>query len=246
MKPLHRLFYIGLLIMFGFNHAFAEPTGWLQQATDNPLRTDKEKARDVNRQPIATLAFFGLQPDMRVVELMPGGGWYSKILGAALAKDGEFYAAFGTDRIHEEVKFISTGTMSNRSKQDSAGFIFDIDSADLGVNNVDMVLTFRNMHNFSPIARGKINKAVFDALKPGGVYAVIDHSKRHMEAFGDWTWRRIDPVLVIKEVQQVGFEFEDFSSLHARPEDELKYDTRHDSLINESDRFTLRFRKPVK
>lgn len=246
MKILTSLLLTAFLTGLNLTTASAELEGWLQQAVNNPLRSDEEKTRDVNRQPIATLTFFGLQPDMRVVELMPGGGWYSKILGAALAKEGEFYAAFGTDRIHEKVKFISTGTMSNRSKQDSAGFIFDIDSADLGVDNVDMVLTFRNMHNFSPAARSKINKAVFDALKPGGVYAVIDHSKRHMEAFGDWTWRRIDPVLVIKEVQQAGFVLEDFSSLHARAEDELKYDTRHDSLVNESDRFTLRFRKPVK
>ena len=107
-----------------------------------------------------------------------------------------------------------------------------------------MILTFRNAHNFTAETRARLNKAAFAALKPGGVYGIVDHTKRHMEPLGDWTWRRLDPVMVILEAVQAGFIFEAYSDLHARQEDELKYDTRHDSLVNESDRFTLKFRKP--
>ena len=73
---------------------------------------------------------------------------------------------------------------------------------------------------------------------------MIDHTKRHMEAFSKPTWRRTDPVQIINEVLAAGFEFVDYSALHARPEDGLVFDTRHDSLPNETDRYTLKFRKP--
>jgi len=217
---------------------------WLQQAINTSSRTDIEKSRDINRKPIETLRFFGLQANMKVIELMPGKGWYSKILSAALAEKGQFYAAFNTKRIPESVKYTATGALSDFKKQAGPGYIFDITKATMGVTNVDMVLTFRNIHNFTAPARMKLNKAVFDALKPGGVYGIVDHSKRHMEGFTAATWRRIDPVLIIKEAVQAGFIFEDFSPLHARAEDNLQFDTKHESLVNESDRFTLKFRKP--
>ncbi len=244
MKHLLAATFLCLLYGVSLANAATSSNDWLTQAVNSPLRTAEEKARDINRRPVETLQFFGLQPNMRVVELMPGGGWYSKILSAALADSGELYISFGTDRVPEELSFSATGTMAGRTKLPGAGYIYDIEEVDIGVKDADLVLTFRNMHNFSASGRAKLNQAAFEALKPGGIYGVIDHSKRHMEAFGDWTWRRLDPVLVIKEAQQAGFVFEDFADLHARPEDELKYDTRHDSLVNESDRFTLKFRKP--
>lgn len=227
-----------------FNAFAAESNLWLQQASNNNLRTDLERARDINRKPVETLEFFGLQANMRVVELMPGKGWYSKILSAALAEKGQFYAAFNTSRIPKAVKFTAVGAMTEFQKQPGAGYIFNIASADIAVKNLNMVLTFRNIHNFTAAARAKLHKAAFNALKSGGVYGVVDHSKRHMEDFTKATWRRIDPVLVIKEALQAGFIFEDFATLHARAEDSLTFDTKHKSLPNESDRFTLKFRKP--
>ena len=217
---------------------------FLLKAINIEGRSTEEVARDINRKPVETLAFFGLKPDMTVVELLPGGGWYSKILTAALADKGQYYAALGTDKLIKILDVKTTGKSSELKKQDGAGYIYQVDEVDLGVKDVDMVLTFRNAHNFNSATRIRINKAAFAALKSGGVYGVIDHTKRHMEAASDWTWRRLDPVMVIQEAVQAGFVFEAFSDLHARPEDELKYDTRHDSLVNESDRFTLKFRKP--
>ena len=108
-----------------------------------------------------------------------------------------------------------------------------------------MVLTLRNYHNMTPATRAVLNTAVFDALKPGGVYGIKDHTRRHMDPGSEETWRRVDPVLVIKEVQAAGFVFEDFSTLHYRPDDELRYDSQRPSLAGYSDRFTLRFRKPA-
>ncbi|CAH0990228.1 hypothetical protein SIN8267_00320 [Sinobacterium norvegicum] len=217
---------------------------FLQQAIQNPARTEAEMVRDKNRQPIKTLVFFGLQPTMTVVEIMPGGGWYSKILNAAVVKQGHYYAAVSTERLPDYLSSKAIGKHGEFVRQDQAGYVFEVDQFDLGVSNVDMVLTFRNAHNLTPATRQRLNEAIFEALKPGGVYGVVDHSKRHMEAPTDWTWRRLDPVMVIQEVVQAGFIFEGFSDIHARAEDELKYDTKHDSLVRETDRFTLKFRKP--
>jgi predicted methyltransferase len=217
---------------------------FLRDAVNDTARSKEDIARDINRKPIQTLEFFGLKPDMTVVELLPGGGWYSKILVAALADEGQYYAALGTDTLLKVLDVKTTGKTSELKKQDGAGSIYQVDEVDLGITDVDMILTFRNAHNFTAETRGSINRAAFAALKSGGVYGIVDHTKRHMEPASDWTWRRLDPVLVIHEAVQAGFVFETFSNVHARAEDELKYDTRHDSLVNESDRFTLKFRKP--
>ena len=213
-------------------------------------RTDAEKARDMNRLPTQTLAFFGLSKNMRVIELFPGGGWYTKILAPYLAGDGKLYIAMGTKQIAGKLDGLGfnavevTGTIQGFEKTDQPGYIYSVHSIDLQQKDVDMVLTFRNAHNLNEAARIKLNKAVYDALKPGGVYGVIDHSKRHMQAFSKQTWRRTDPVQIIKEAVSAGFEFVDYSKIHRRPEDALKFDTRHESLVNETDRYTLKFMKP--
>lgn len=216
----------------------------LQNAIDNQQRSKEDKARDINRKPFETLNFFGLKDNMTVIELLPGGGWYSKILSQTLKANGHYYAAIGTDRLTKSLPVKTTGTNSEFIKQEGAGYIYQVNNIDLQMRDVDMVLTFRNAHNFNSATRVTLNKSVFNALKSGGIYGIVDHTKRHMEGASDATWRRLDPVLVIQEALQVGFIFEGFSDIHARPEDELKYDTRHDSLVNETDRFTLKFRKP--
>jgi predicted methyltransferase len=217
---------------------------------DHPSRSAKEKARDRNRLPLETLAFFGLQDDMRVMELFPGGGWYTKLLGPFLADKGALYIALDSGGLKKKLaefglgKVVATGAIENFKKTDAPGYIFSVDSIDLNETDLDMVLTFRNAHNLNSAARTSLNRAVFAALKPGGIYGVVDHTKRHMQGIKKWTWRRSDPVQIIHEAILAGFEFVDYSDIHARPEDELLYDTRHDSLINETDRFTLKFRKP--
>ena len=96
-------------------------------------------------------------------------------------------------------------------------------AVDFGVKNLDLVLTFRNLHNFTAAGRGVLNEAAFKALKRGGLYGVVDHTRRHMQADDGENWRRMDPVLMIKEVQAAGFELVDFSDLHYRYDDALMY-----------------------
>ncbi|MCS6948279.1 MAG: hypothetical protein NZM12_11740 [Steroidobacteraceae bacterium] len=224
----------------------------VEKALASPIRTDAERARDnPERKPLQTLEFFGLQPNMTVIELMPGAGWYTKILGQVLAEKGKLYVTIGEARIAPRLaewkldKVVPIASKVDLKPSGQFG-VFQSDVIEIPVTGADMVLTFRNYHNMTPETRAKLNKAVFNALKPGGVYGIKDHTKRHMEGPSAETWRRIDPVLVIKEVQAAGFVFEDFSTLHHRPDDTLQYDTQRESLKGYSDRFTLRFRKPLK
>ena len=119
--------------------------------------------------------------------------------------------------------------------------ILEVDG--LGVSDADIVFTFRNYHNFDAAGRAAMNKAAYDALKIGGTYAVVDHTRRHMEADNPENRRRLDPVLAIKEIQQAGFELVDFSDLHFRPDDELRYEVGRKTVTGNTDRWTLKFVK---
>ncbi len=227
-----------------------EFTDNIKLAMASDIRTDKEKLRDDNRRPVETLKFFGIKEDMKVLELIPGGGWYSKLLAPALRENGEFYVALGTSRVEkslldkpnfDKIKVVSKDTKMSYNKDKEA---YDISPIDFKLNNIDAVLTFRNYHNFSLEGRTEMNKAAFAALKPGGVYGVVDHTRRHMQRNDNENGRRFDPVLAIKEIQAAGFEFVDYSKLHARSDDELRYEVGRKSVTGNTDRFTFLFKKP--
>ncbi|MCJ7815823.1 MAG: hypothetical protein MUP31_07200 [Xanthomonadales bacterium] len=223
----------------------------LKAAMAADIRTEAEVERDANRKPVETLEFFGLRDDMKVVELLPGGGWYTKLLAPVLAENGEFYVALGTGRVQEsvlnlpgfeQVKVVAADAKIFRP-EGSRTYVLEIDG--LGVDDADIVFTFRNYHNFGPEGRAAMNAAVFDALKPGGIYAVVDHTRRHMEADNNENGRRVDPVLAILEIEKAGFEFVGYSDLHFRPDDTLVFEVGRKTVTGNTDRWTLKFMKPL-
>jgi len=223
----------------------------VETALASDIRTPEERARDAReRKPAQTLEFFGLTPDMHVVELLPAGGWYTKILGQVLADSGKLSLAIGASRLEPRLKEWKLDKVqiidakADLKPSDQFG-VFMADSIDIPAKDVDMVLTFRNYHNMTPATRALLNQQAFKMLRKGGIYGIVDHTRRHNEPGTVENWRRIDPVLVIKEVQAAGFELVDFSDLHYRVDDDLKYDTGRDSIKGYSDRLTLKFRKPA-
>ena len=247
-------YFLSVLLMLSSGMAFADDfdavEAKLKTAMGADIRTDAEKDRDRNRRPIATLKFFGLRDDMKIVELVPGGGWYTKLLAPVVQDNGEFYAALGTSRISEslltkegfaDVQIIATDAKLYRKE---GARLYTLETTGLGVTGMDMVLTFRNYHNFEDEGRAAMNKAAYDALKSGGVYAVVDHTRRHMEDDNSANRRRIDPVSAIHEIQAAGFEFVDFSDLHFKPDDELRYEVGRKTVTGNTDRWTLKFVKP--
>jgi predicted methyltransferase len=213
-------------------------------------RPEADVARDRNRMPLQTLNFFGLEDDMRVLELIPGGGWYTRILAPVLAENGQLYVALGTGRVRdniaplpgfEDIEILDT---TDNMRRPPGARLYTMDDFEFGVDDVDMVLTFRNVHNFDEAGRMLMHRQSFEALKSGGIYGIVDHTRRHMEPDNSENRRRIDPVLVIKEAQAAGFEFVDYSTLHYRADDELEYEVGRRSVTGNTDRFTFKFRKP--
>lgn len=246
-------FVAGTLFLLTSCCAFAQDSDIAEKinaAMAADVRTEAEVARDRNRKPVETLQFFQLRDDMRVLELLPGGGWYTKILAPIVRDAGEMYVAIGTNNVRDNlvnqpgfdhVNVIDIGVELVRDgpfgTNNIAPFSFD-------VSGLDLVVTFRNMHNFTEEGRGNINAAVFESLASGGLYGVIDHTRRHMQEMNSENRRRADVVQIIKEVEASGFDFVDYSDLHYRPDDELRYEVGRATVTGNTDRFTLLFRKP--
>ncbi len=222
----------------------------IMAAMASDIRIAAEVERDRNRKPVETLEFLGLKDDLRVLELLPGGGWYTKILAPTLRENGELYVAIGTSRVQREllsadgfdrVKVLDIGVSMERNGPFRTN---NIGVFDFGVSDIDLALTFRNMHNFTPAGRRNINAAVFDSLKSGGLFGVVDHTKRHMEPMTGENRRRADPVQIIHEALAAGFEFVDFADFHYKADDELRFEVGRKTVTGNTDRFTLLFRKP--
>jgi predicted methyltransferase len=229
----------------------ANPTPFQQKviaAMQGSIRTDADRERDANRMPAEVLEFFRIRDDMRVIEVLPAGGWYTKILGPVLRENGKLYVAhppgFYADAFDavaelpglEAVEEIDGGATGGGGAFGASG--------EWDVEPVDLVLTFRNYHNFSPEDRATVNQSTFDALKPGGYYGIVDHTRRHLQPGTREHGRRVDPVLTIKEVEDPGFDFVDFSDLLYRPTDELVLEVGNPAVSGETDRYTLLFQKP--
>jgi predicted methyltransferase len=217
-------------------------------ASDN--RSNADTARDRNRKPVETLNFFRLEDDMRVLELLPGGGWYTKLLAPTLRDNGEMYVAIGVNNVknnlvpEEGFDHINVIDVDAPIERTGPNRTSNIAPFDFGVDNIDLVVTFRNMHNFAAEGRANINAAVYKALKSGGLYGVIDHTLRHMEPMTMENRRRTDPVEIVKELLDAGFEMVDYSDLHYRPDDELRYEVGRATVTGNTDRYTFLFRKP--
>ena len=227
-------------------HAHADLSDAVAEALAADIRGAEERARDANRKPAETLTFFRMRPDMRVLELMPGGGWYTKILAPVLYEEGELFVSIGTDRLRDkllgEPGFDRVTVIAADGEFRRVGRLFE--GLSFKAEEMDLVLTFRNLHNFTADGRAALNASAFAALKSGGYYGVVDHTRRHMQEEDNENWRRMDPVLAIKEIEAAGFNFVDYAKLHYRLDDELRYEVGRRSVSGNTDRFTLLFEKP--
>jgi predicted methyltransferase len=236
-------------------------TAALQQAVNGHWRSAANQARDRYRHPIETLQFFGIQPDMTVIEVAPGGGWYTEILAPFLYAHGHLIEAAPSS-----VKF----TAKLKAEPTVYGHIEKIVpfappmQVNLGPDNsADMVLTFRNTHdwlNHSPDTLDAVFKAAFNVLKPGGVLGLTEHRAKPFADAEDSskTLHRIPEDYLIALALKTGFRVAGVSQINANPDDPEDInvhrlppdlagpDSEHAKMkvIGESDRMTLRFVKP--
>lgn len=223
----------------------------LVAAMADPSRPAADRARDDNRLPLETLEFFRFRDDMKVLELFPGSGWYTRLLAPVLAERGTLYLALGAGRagrLIEETPALQSAEILDVGAEleatDQEG-VYSLGPVSFWQDDLDLVLTFRNLHNLDAVGRGNLNDAVFEALRPGGLYGVVDHTRRHMEPGAAANRRRVDPVAAIGETLRSGFEFIGYSDLHYRPADDLSLEVGDERVSGRTDRFTLLFRKPA-
>lgn len=152
-------------------------------------RTAEDKARDQYRKPKEVLEFLGFKSDMTVVEIWPGGGWYSKILAPALQKDGKYYAAttglnppYGYQRRGLSAMLSTFGETPDLFRDAVITEFLEPYSLDIAPKgSADMILTFRNVHNLFAEGYGDgkyvdlVFQVMYDTLKPGGVLGIVDH-----------------------------------------------------------------------
>jgi len=213
-------------------------------------RTEADTKRDGNRYPAHALEFFGLKQNMKVIEFAPGNGWYSKLLAPVLKEKGELHLAYKSEWLDDMDTLLKNKEMNKAIKLpielewNNEDYRYDLGKLDFGMHDADMVLNIREYHNFNLEDKAKLNNAAFDALKPGGTYVIVDHSRRHMEPETRESARREDPVKVIIEVQAAGFVLEKSSDMFYRPDDELRYEVGRKTVTGNTDRFTLVFKKP--
>ena len=247
----------------------------LEDAIAGEHRSDDNKARDGYRNPKATLEFFEVEPDMTVIEIWPGTGWYSEILAPYLKNEGIFIAAqfgpnppFGYQR-RAYGKYLTKLGETPKLYRDVKVTEFSYPYAlSLGPkNSADRVLTFRNAHNwvselypdghFAPLAF----QASFDVLKPGGILGVVDHRWDDPETEDPLSGNGyMSEARVIDLAEAAGFEFAGRSEINANPKDSKDHERGVWTLppvlamgeadrdtylaIGESDRMTLKFKKP--
>lgn len=254
-------FALAALLLAAAPVAAQTPDARVTAAVNNSARPEAERARDQYRHPAETLAFFGLKPGMTVVEISPGAGWYANILAPAVAGGGQYIAIVPAPPQYQK----ATEALKARMAADPKLFgkprfvEFTPDGKWAEGLNADMLLTFRNVHNWGDDAANMF-KAFYTALKPGGVLGVVDH--RLPESRTAPTGGYLKESDVIALATAAGFKLAGKSEVNANPKDTADYpkgvwtlpptyalgdtDRAKYQAIGESDRMTLRFVKPKK
>ncbi len=215
-------------------------------------RGAKNRARDRNRDPVAALHFCRMNERQKVIDWAPGRGWYTEILGPLLKDHGALYVSTLAASLKRLDPLLKLAPMSKVKKlpvdvsRHPVSHDITVVNLDFAMTDADLVLNFREYHNLDMKTVLQFNRAVLKALKPGGYYCIIDHTRRHMEPDIHENRRRVDPVKVIKQVLDAGFAFIDYSDMFLRPDDELRFEVGRRTVRGNTDRFTLLFQKPAR
>lgn len=232
-------------------------------------RSPANKARDQYRHPKETLEFFGVNPGMNVIEITPGGGWYTEILAPLLKGSGHYHAAIAASASSDYAKRSNDALLAKLTSDPQDYGVVSVDEFDpkapvLGApGSADMVLTFRNVHNWvGSDTAPQMFKAFFDVLKAGGVLGVVDHRAAAGSDIGAIKNSGYLPQeFVTKLAMDAGFTLAAQSEINANPKDTKDYeqgvwtlpptyrlndkDRAKYAAIGESDRMTLKFVKPA-
>jgi predicted methyltransferase len=227
---------------------------FLTAAIADPARPAADTERDVNRKPAETLEFAGIAPGLKVAELLPGGGYFTRIMSKAVGANGRVYALVpapspddppGTPDFAARVKALAADANYSNVSVVSEPF------AQLKTPEpVDLVWTSQNyhdLHNFPGLDLQVFNQMVYEALKPGGIYLILDHATAPGAGASETkTLHRIDPEIVKREVEAAGFVFVGESKILRQASDPHTAKVFDPSIRGHTDQFILKFKKPKK
>ena len=220
-------------------------------AAADPARGPDAATTDARRHGPEILAFAGVKPGDKVIDLIPGGGYWTKLFARTVGANGHVYGIWPTPYANEA----RTNVVDYQKLAGSADFAnvsMAIEPATelKASEKVDLVFTSQNYHDYPDKFMGSVdpavlNKAVFDALKPGGTFLVIDHAAPAGAGMSDTeTLHRIDPATVKQQVTAAGFTFVGSSDLLANPADDHMLKVFDPKVRGHTDQFIYKFRKP--
>lgn len=224
---------------------------YITTALSSDDRSAEEKARDANRQPGKVMSFFGVKPGDKVAELLTFGGYYTGVMAGIVGDEGKVYG-HNNDWV---MKRQDDGVSPIKKRIDEYGLtnvvdlVSEMEDPGLPAGEMDAVFIVLIYHDAMGGFRtdtAAMNKAVYDSLKPGGVYGIIDHhAAPGMGALDLSKNHRVERHLVVQEIMDAGFEFAGETDLLENLEDPLDVSVFSPTLRGKTHRFVLKFRKPA-
>jgi predicted methyltransferase len=221
-------------------------------AVADPARPQADRDRDADRKPAECIAFAGLARGQRIADLLPGGGYFTRIFSGVVGPKGQVFAVATPKRpdAPPDRPEPSAAVRAIAADAHYKNVTVSVEKvAELKLpEKLDMVWTSQNyhdVHNVPNIDVAAFNRTVFESLKPGGIYIVVDHAAEKGAGFTvTSTLHRSDPDAVKREVMAAGFEFEGSSDVIASSADDHKTAVFEQGLHDKTDRYVLKFRKP--
>ena len=233
-------------------HAHAKVPAYVLKAMRDPARK-ADSVDDARRQMAAVMTFAEVKPGQTVVELVPGKGYWTRVFSGIVGPHGHVYTIWPNEMAKYDVKSLAEWRKLSATPHYANVSVLEQPAADLSVPaKADLVFTVQNYHDYhdpfmGPVDMAKFDKEVYDTLKPGGLFVVIDHVAPAGSGTADTnTLHRIDPAVVKKEVEAAGFVFAGKSDALRNPADPHTIPVFDKSIRGHTDQFMYRFRKPAK
>jgi predicted methyltransferase len=214
-------------------------------AVAHAKRPEADRARDADRKPAEMLAFAGILPGQRVADFIPGGGYFTRVLAEAVGPSGKVYALIpppGAQQTEPPIRAVAAEYPNVEIVQQSFTTLTVPEP-------LDVIFTAQNYHDLH-LARLKldwaaVNRQVFAALKPGGVYVVVDHrAKAGADVAVADKLHRIDPAIVRRELEAAGFLLDAETDVLRNSADSLELGVFDPAIRGKTDQFVMRFRRP--